>query len=97
MTATGLATLIGAPVANLLLSNYDWRISYVILGILILLIVPVLAQFLRREPAEIGQFPDGEKKKPELKKVEPLGLSPVQVLRNLHFWLYFFSAMSLGY
>lgn len=97
MTATGLATLIGAPIANWLLSVYDWRISYVILGILILLIVPVLAQFLRREPAEIGQVPDGEKRKPELKKVEPVGLSLVEALRSIHFWLYFFAGMSIGY
>jgi MFS family permease len=97
MAATGLATLIGAPFANLLLSNYDWRISYAILGILILLIIPVLAQFLKRDPSEVGQFPDGEKGNPEQKKLAAIGLSLAEALRSSHFWLYFLAAMSIAY
>jgi MFS family permease len=97
MTATGLATLIGAPIANMLLSIYDWRISYVILGIILLLTIPFLARFLRKEPSDVGQFPDGEQRSPDLKKAEPAGLSLAEAMWTTHFWLYFFAAMSIAY
>jgi len=56
LTATGLGTLIGAPIANGLISIYDWRTSYIILGVFVLLAIPLGAQFLKREPAQIGQL-----------------------------------------
>ena len=49
-TSVGLATLAGAPLATILLSIFGWRVSFLIMGFSILLIIPISAQFLRREP-----------------------------------------------
>ncbi|MFC1993096.1 MFS transporter [Chloroflexota bacterium] len=53
----GAGTLIGAPVANLLISTYDWRKAYIILGSTVLVVVVLAAQFLRRDPSRVGQVP----------------------------------------
>jgi len=34
--------------------NFDWRTASIIIGIIILVMVIAAAQFLKREPAEIG-------------------------------------------
>jgi len=59
-TSTGL--LLTPPVAGWLISVYDWRTSYVILGVLVFVVVTLAAQFLRRDPAKRGQVPYGEGK-----------------------------------
>lgn len=55
----GAGNLIMPPVSNWLISIYDWRISYLIMGGLVLVIVVAIAQFLRRDPAQTGQVPYG--------------------------------------
>ena len=59
LTGTGLGALIAPPAANWLISRYDWRTSYIIIGIIILVVVIICAQFLRRDPSLMGQVPDG--------------------------------------
>jgi MFS family permease len=54
-----IGTLIGAPVASRLISAYDWRISYVIVGGIVLVGVVLAAQFLRRDPTQTKQRPYG--------------------------------------
>ena len=53
----GVGSLVGPQVANRLISDYGWRVSYVILGIIVLAVVALCAQFLKREPAQIRQLP----------------------------------------
>jgi len=57
----GLGTVIVPPVANYLISSYDWRTSYLILGGSILALNSLAAQFLRFDPAQIGQVPLGSR------------------------------------
>lgn len=97
MAATGVATLVGAPLASMLLSVYSWRFAFVIMGAAVLLVIPVSAQFLRREPAEAGQSPDGEVKNLEAKRSEPVGMYLSQAIRTSSFWLYFFAGTSIAY
>jgi MFS family permease len=56
----GIGTFIGPPVAAWLITVYDWRTSYVILGTIVLVGTAAAAQFLRRDPASMGQRPYGE-------------------------------------
>lgn len=62
MAGTGLGILIMPLVASSLISIYGWRISYIILGTLALLVVISVAQLLRRDPGQMKQLPDGEQK-----------------------------------
>lgn len=52
----GLGTFIIPPIANNLISGYDWRMSYLILGGSVLVLSSLATQFLRRDPAQVGQL-----------------------------------------
>jgi len=58
----GIGMVIMPPIANWLISSYGWRTSYFIIGIIALALIILVAQFLRRDPAQMGQLPDGEEK-----------------------------------
>jgi len=60
VAGTGIGGLITPLLANWLISTYDWRLSYVILGSAVLVLVVLAAQFLKRDPAQVGQLPYGE-------------------------------------
>jgi MFS family permease len=51
ISGVGVGIIVMPPLANLLISSYNWRVSYIILGSLALVLVMLLAQFLRRPPA----------------------------------------------
>jgi MFS transporter, OFA family, oxalate/formate antiporter len=56
----GVGTLFGPVISNWLIHKYDWRVSYKILGAIVLIGVIVSAQFLRRDPAQMGTKALGE-------------------------------------
>ena len=56
----GFGTLAIPPLADWIISTYDWRTAYMIIGILTLVLLLLFAQFLIRDPAQIGQSPYGE-------------------------------------
>jgi len=59
---TGIGILVMPVVANWLISNYGWRVAYIIMGIIALVFVIAIAQLLRRDPEQMRQLPDGEEK-----------------------------------
>jgi MFS family permease len=61
----GLGTVVMAPLATSLISHFDWRTTYLIMGIICLVIVIPLSFLLKGEPREIGLLPDGAKTTPE--------------------------------
>ncbi|MFC1907043.1 MFS transporter [Chloroflexota bacterium] len=100
-TATGitgagqpLGTLIMAPFAAYLVSNLSWRMSFIVIGLIIWLMVIPLAMLLRRDPGEIGALPDGAIS--GAPRIEPMGMeesrqlsgpSLPQALGTGNFWL----------
>ncbi len=49
------------PICGWLITNYGWRTTYVIFGLIILLIIsPILGIFLRNKPTDVGLKPFGE-------------------------------------
>ncbi len=59
LSGAGIGTLIMPLISNWLISNYGWRSAYIALGGAALLIIIVGAQFLRRDPGQVGQLPYG--------------------------------------
>ncbi len=57
---TGLGTLILTPGVEYVISTAGWRNAYLVLAGLALALVPVILLFLRSEPSELGQHPDGD-------------------------------------
>jgi MFS family permease len=53
----GVGLLLVSPIAHWLISTYQWRVSYVILGVAFLVIILTASQFLKKSPAETGQLP----------------------------------------
>ena len=51
----GISQLVAPPLISRLIAGYDWRLSFVIMGGVVLVFMVVAAQFLRRDPAHMGQ------------------------------------------
>jgi len=67
MAGSGFGTMFVPPLANGLIHSLEWRGAFVVVGSLLLVVVLVAAQFLRRDPAQIGLQPlsgDGEDDRP---------------------------------
>jgi MFS family permease len=57
----GLGALIMIPLTEFLISRIGWRLTFMATAALILLVVvPANALLQRRDPQEVGQFPDGD-------------------------------------
>jgi len=88
----GMGPLLVAPLATYLISAFDWRMAFTILGIIAWVVVIPLSRLLRRDPQEIGMLPEGAEfsastvleQKPA---VSADYLSPWQAFRTRSFWL----------
>ncbi len=84
----GLGTMIMPLIANQLISAYGWRASYIIAGIAALVLVVLAAQFLRRNPKQIGQLPYGASEvNRESLDSEVSGVSLREAIHTKQFWL----------
>jgi MFS family permease len=57
----GVGALVMVPLTQLLINHIGWRWTFIVTGSLLLFIlVPANALFQRRDPQDVGQFPDGD-------------------------------------
>jgi len=88
----GMGPLVVAPFATYLISAFDWRTAFIILGIIALAVVIPFSRLLKRDPQEIGTLPDGASFSPNASlEQRPAAaadyLSPWQAFRTRSFWL----------
>ena len=89
-SGTSVGVMFGAPVAGWIISGYSWRTSYFIMGIATLILLTLTAQFFRKEPAMVGQLPDGESVlKQDVVAPATSEFSPREALRTRQFWMIF--------
>ena len=95
----GAGTLIMAPVSDWLISLYDWRVSYLILGSVAMVIGIITAQFLRRDPAQMGLVPYGQNENVAENTSHNAagGLSLKETVSTRQFWMVSIVFFSLGY
>jgi MFS family permease len=94
----GTSTLVMPLLANWLISAYGWRNAYIILGFLVLVIVILVAQFLRRDPAKMGLLPYGENQVQEQRlNLVVEGLSLKEAILTRQFWMVVTTFFSFGY
>ncbi len=55
----GVGQALFPPLGTWLISVFEWRQAYVIFGVGVMVLVFVLALFLKRDPAQMGQMPFG--------------------------------------
>ena len=98
----GAGTMIGPPLAGWLISSYGWRSSYFMIGITTLVLLVFVAQFLKRDPGQIGQLPygaspyDGSEVKQEGSVSEASGFSRKEAIRTRQFWMLCMAYLSFG-
>ena len=95
---TGIGALIGPPVASRLIFIYGWRMSYLILGGISLLVVVLSAQLIKRDPKQVGQVPYGENQIEEDRwnlRVE--GFSLREAAHASKFWIFCMTGFCYGY
>jgi MFS family permease len=95
----GAGTLIMAPISDWLISVYDWRVSYLILGSIAMVIGIITAQFLRRDPTQMGLVPYGqnESRVENTSSSVTEGLSLKETVVTRQFWMLAIVFFSLGY
>lgn len=98
--AAGLASTIFIPLSDLLLRQFGWRQSVLILAILLgLTTIPLHALVLRRRPADLGLLPDGQTTAAESHR-PARNLSLRDALHSQYFWLltlvFSFAAIASG-
>ncbi len=94
----GVGNLFIPPMANELISIFNWRIAFLILGGLVLIIVIIASQFLKRDPSKIGQAPFGDRVVKERKSNPPSAdYSLARAAKTGQFWLVFALFFSFGF
>jgi MFS family permease len=96
-SGAGVGMLI-IPTSNAhLIMNQGWRISFVLMGLLILVVVLIASQFLKRDPSVIGAIPYGEAKQESAVPAIPAGLSFKEALKTPQFWVIFSMIFCYGF
>jgi len=91
LTGVGIGSMIMPPIANWLISEYSWRTSYIIMGIVVLVIILSAAQFLKRDPNNMGLLPyGGEEVKTQRLNLQARGFSLQQAMHTGQFWIFIF-------
>lgn len=84
----GLGIVVMVPVARWLISVFDWRPSYMAVGIIALVVITVAAQFMKRDPDKMGLLPYGAGEAQESTPSAGIkGLSLREAVRTGEFWL----------
>ncbi|HUU64746.1 MAG TPA: MFS transporter [Dehalococcoidales bacterium] len=88
----GLGMVVMAPFATYAITKFDWRMAYLVIGLIAWLVVIPLSRLLKKDPREIGALPDGEKSyareaKSEESSVQPVDSSLLPVFQTRSFWI----------
>lgn len=59
VAGSGVGSMLTPPIASWLIANYNWRITYIIIGITALIVIGIAAQFLILNPSKKGLSPYG--------------------------------------
>lgn len=87
-SGSGIGTILLSLAASRLISVYGWRISYMIVGSGVLVLLMLAAQFLRRDPQQVGQLPYVEDEtKGESLNSQAREFSLQEAIQTGQFWL----------
>jgi MFS family permease len=88
LSGNGVGTIIMPSVARWLISAYDWRTAYIVVGIIALVLIILAAQFIKRDPSQVGQLPYGaDEVKTESSGLKTRGFSLREAIRTNQCWL----------
>jgi len=97
-SGVGVGTAVMPPVARWLISAYDWRVSYMIIGGVAMAVTFIVAQFLRRDPYAMGLVPYGaDEVSDESSNSGNDGLSFKEAIGSRQFWIFCSALFGFGY
>jgi MFS family permease len=95
-SSVGVAAI--APMATLLISNYSWRTSYLIIGLAAIVLIIIMAQFLKRAPSQMASLSSGiDAGTTTTLETQTQGHSFQQAIRTPTFWITSVMAISFGF
>ncbi len=100
VAGAGIGSLISPPLINWLIDAAGWRVAYLVLGAVILVVMVLAAQLLRRDPAQMGLEPHGEAGGQELSPqshIDRRAFPLRDAARTGQFWLVFLILVCFGY
>jgi MFS transporter, OFA family, oxalate/formate antiporter len=98
ISSVGIGILIVSPVANRLIIAYSWKTTFLIFGVIILLVATTCAQFLKRDPSSLGLAPDGKSIQQDGGSPKSVpGLSLKEAVHSYQFWFVFVLLFSYGF
>jgi MFS family permease len=89
IAGTGTGTLVTPLIVNWLISTYNWRTSFTMIGVAVFILIVGLAQFLIRDPGEKGLSPYGEGTGAERSNLDASGLSLQEAVHTAQLWILF--------
>jgi len=93
MAGIGIGILVMAPFAQFLITKFDWRVSYLILAGLVVIIILPVSRLMRLNPSEKGLLPYGvgeiatASKQHDNSPSSAVDFSLKRVTRTSQFWL----------
>ena len=94
---------IGPMMIQSFISSYGWRQAYFMMGLIFIVILGIISQFMKHTPQKMGLQPLGEEAVPVMESPPPIpdalpilinsstsvgGLSLVEALKTSHFWIF---------
>jgi MFS transporter, OFA family, oxalate/formate antiporter len=97
-SGAGIGMLVIPTASAFLIQSFGWRTTFVVMGIFILAVVLIAAQFLKRDPSRVGALPYGEKQPAEKgRTTSTSGYSFKEALRLPQFWIIFIMIVWYGF
>jgi len=100
----GLGPVVMAPFATYLIANFDWRMAYIVMGLIAGLVVTSLSMLLKKDPGEIGASPDGVRPVSSERLVQdkksdaqPASFSLLEAFRTTSFWFLGIAWLSIAF
>ena len=98
-SGVGMGTLITPPIASSLIESHSWSFSYAVLGIAALVVIGIVAQFIKADPSKVGERLYGDTTVAAKGKAHVVltGLSLGQGLRTVRFYIACAIYLCFGY
>lgn len=99
MAGVGFGTMIMPPFAEWLIRTIEWRSSFVVVGLLLMVVIPFAAQLLRRDPAQMRLLPFGSREAIDLTAapVVAQGVPFSEAIRTRQLWLLVMAFLGFGF
>ncbi len=94
----GVGQVIMPPLTTRLIGDYGWRNTYVILGSIAFVCILAVSRLLKRDPSQVGQFPDGAREMPEAVRVaQAEGIPREKAVHTRQLWMVFAIYLCYGF